>query len=171
MKGWLIDTNAISELIKRRPSHRVRAFFAEQPEQLLFISVVNFAEIRFGIEKLADPAQRMRLEHWLTNFLRPMFRSRIVEVSEDVLLRWRAMMDVGRRRGRIVPDPDLLIAAAAAHSGLVVVSRNTAEFDEAGVPVLNPWTWRLHWNKRSVPIERVTGPAALDEIAKLISEP
>ena len=68
-----------------------------------------------------------------------MFDGRILPMSEEILLRWRLLIEEGRRRGHTYSQPDLMIAATAAHHGLTVVSRDRKHFDEAGVPLVNPW--------------------------------
>ena len=140
MRGWLLDTNVVSELRKPRPDAKVQAFVAAQPAELLHLSAITFAEIRYGIERLADAVRRQDLTLWLERTLRPLFRGRTFEVSEDVVLRWRQMLEGGRRRGHTFSQPDLFVAAIAALEELVVVSRDTSEFVAAAVPVLDPWT-------------------------------
>ena len=140
MSGWLLDTNVLSELRKPRPDRRVVAFVAGEPLERLFVSAVTFAEFRFGIEKLTDPAKRFDITSWLDTKMRPMFDERVLALSEDVLLRWRLTIEKGRKAGHTLSHPDVLIAATAAHHGLTVVSRNTAEFVAAGVAVFDPWT-------------------------------
>ena len=61
MRGWLVDTNVVSELRRARPDQKVRAFVAGQPGDVLFTSDVTFAEVRFGIEQIDDPARRADL--------------------------------------------------------------------------------------------------------------
>lgn len=140
MRGWLLDTNVVSELRKPRPERRVQAFVAAQPAELLFISAITLAEIRYGIERLADGARRQDLTSWLERSLRPLFKERTLEVSEDVVLRWRQFMESGHRRGHTFAQPDLFVAAIAAVEDLVVVSRDTREFVAAAVPILDPWS-------------------------------
>ena len=69
MKGWLLDTNILSELRRQRPEPRVLGFIANQPLESLFVSTVTFAEIRFGIEMVPDPLKRADLSDWLTQTL------------------------------------------------------------------------------------------------------
>lgn len=142
MTAYLLDTNVVSELRKPAPHPGVVAFVAAQPEERLFLSEVTFAEIRFGIEQLADPERRAALTAWLNTALRPLFARRTLAVTEDVILRWRLMVEAGRRRGHTFGQPDLFIAAIAAEAGLTVVTRDTTHFDAAGVPVFNPWNTR-----------------------------
>ena len=140
MRGWLLDTNVVSELRKPRPDAKVQAFVAAQPADLLHLSAITFAEIRYGIERLTDAVRRQDLTLWLERTLRPLFSGRTCEISEDVVLRWRQMLEGGRRRGHTFSQPDLFVAAIAALEDLVVVSRDTSEFVAAAVPVLDPWT-------------------------------
>lgn len=139
MKGWLLDTNVISELRRPRPNARVRAFVAGQPLEQLFVSTVTFAEIRYGIETVSDPTRRAELGDWLLHKVRPMFDQRVLEVSEDVMFKWRLLVEDGRKAGHTFSQPDLIIAATALHHGLTVVTRDTADFALARVPLLNPW--------------------------------
>jgi hypothetical protein len=138
--GWLLDTNVLSELRRPRPDPKVLRFVSGQSLDLLYVSVVTFAEIRFGIELLQDAGRRMELNDWLTNVLRPMFDERVLDITEDIMLKWRLLVEEGRKTGHTFAQPDLLIGATALEHGLTVVSRNTADFEKANVPVLNPWT-------------------------------
>ena len=139
MTHYLLDTNVLSELRKPRPEPRVLAFVAEQPLEALYVSAVTLAEIRFGIERVTDAGRRAELSAWLTNKVRPMFEQRVLPVSEDVMLVWRLLVEEGRKAGHTFAQPDLIIAATAAHHGLMVVTRDVSEFERAKVPVLNPW--------------------------------
>jgi predicted nucleic acid-binding protein len=65
--AWLLDTNILSEGRKPRPEPRVIAFYDTQPLDQLYISIVNIAEIRFGIELQEDPRRRAELNDWLMN--------------------------------------------------------------------------------------------------------
>lgn len=142
MNGFLLDTNVLSELRKQRPDQAVAGFVSAQPEETLFVSEVTFAEIRFGIEQAPDAERRAVVSDWLAHTLRPLFFSRTLPLTEDVILRWRMLLEAGRRRGHNFGQLDLFIAATAAVGNLIVVSRDETHFVAAGVPILNPWTGR-----------------------------
>lgn len=139
MTGWLLDTNVLSELRRPKPHPNVVRFVAAQSLDLLHVSVVTFAEIRFGIELVKDVTRRMELNEWLDHKLRPMFEERVLEISEDVMLKWRLLVEEGRRRGHTFSQPDLIIAATALHHGLTIVSRDTSDYERANAQILNPW--------------------------------
>jgi hypothetical protein len=138
--GWLLDTNVVSELRRPRPEAKVVAFVSAQPLELLYVSVVTLAEIRFGIECVNDVARRAELNDWLAHKVRPLFEQRVLPISEDIMLKWRLLVEEGRRVRHTFSQPDLMIAATALWHGLTVVSRDTSEYLRARVPVLNPWS-------------------------------
>lgn len=140
MSGWLLDTNILSELRRKRPEPRVVAFVAAQPLEELYISAVTLAEIRFGIESLPDANRRAELTDWLTNKVRPMFEQRVLPISEDIMFKWRLLVEEGRKVGHTFSQPDLIIAATGLQHGLTIVSRDTEEFLMARAPVLDPWS-------------------------------
>jgi len=137
--GWLLDTNVLSELRRKKPQRTVVGFIREQRLELLHVSTVTLAEVRFGIERVNEPNRRAELNEWLAHEVRPLFNQRVLEISEDVLYKWRLLVEEGRKSGHTYSQPDLFIAAAALHHGLTVVSRETREYQRAGAAVLNPW--------------------------------
>ena len=139
MTGWLLDTNVLSELRRKKPESRVIEFVETQPLEQLHVSSVSFAEIRFGIERVADARRRDELNEWLSHRMRPMFQQRVLAVTEDILLKWRVLVEEGRKPGHTFSEPDLLIAATALHHDLTIVSRDTGEYERARAPVFNPW--------------------------------
>jgi toxin FitB len=137
--GWLPDTNILSELRRPKPNPKVVGFVASKPLDLLFVSIVTFAEIRFGIERVSDATRRAELNEWLTHKVRPMFEQRALPVSEDIMFKWRLLVEDGRKAGHTYSQPDLIIAATALHHGLTVVSRDTSDFNMARCPGAHPW--------------------------------
>ena len=139
-RGWLLDTVILSELRKgRRTAPPVRLWAERLPRVACFISRVNIAEIRYGIETVADPAFRAELEAWLQDGVLAWFGPRILDVDEAVLLRWRHLAADARKINHTYPQLDVLIAATALVHGLGVATRNVQDFVRTGVPVLNPW--------------------------------
>lgn len=136
---WLLDTNILSELRRPRSEPHVVDFVAGCPLRQLYISVVTLAEIRFGIELIGEPGRRAALYDWLTHRVRPMFEGRVLPLSEEVMLKWRLLIEEGRKSGHTFSQPDVMIAATALHHGLIVVTRDRSEYERANVPVLDPW--------------------------------
>jgi predicted nucleic acid-binding protein len=137
--GWLLDTNVLSELRRPKPDRKVVAFIAAQPLELLYVSAVTLAEIRFGIEVVTDATKRAELNDWLAHKVRPMFEQRVLPVTEEIMFKWRLLVEDGRKAGYTFSQPDLIIAATALHHGLTVVTRDVSDYERVRAPVFNPW--------------------------------
>ncbi len=136
---WLLDTNILSEIRRLNPEPKVLAIIAARPLDELYISAVTIAELRFGIERLDAGERRDELNRSLTHTIRPMFDERTLPVTDDILFRWRVLMEEGRKVGHTYSQPDLVIAATALHHGFTVVTRVRDDFDKSGATVINPW--------------------------------
>ncbi len=165
MRGWLLDTNVVSELRKPNPAALVVEFIAAQPGELLFTTEVTFGEIKFGIEQLEDAGRRAEIHLWLDHVLRPLFANRVFAITEDVIVRWKAMVVEGQKRGYTFGQPDLFIAAFAALENLVVVTRDIGEFIAAGVPTFDPWASTLHAHGKATPIP---APASAETVGEFL---
>ena len=167
MRGWLLDTNVVSELRKPKPDSNVINFIAAQPGEMLFLTDVTLAEITYGIEQLGDAARRTDLHLWLERNLRPLFAGRILAITADVIVRWKTMVVEGQRRGHTFGQPDLFIAAIAALQDLIVVSRDVREFVEADVAVFDPWASVLQINGKKATLK---APVTVEVVTKAISK-
>ena len=137
---WLLDTNILSEIRRLKPEPRVLTFISDRPLEQLYISAITLAELRFGIELLSEGSSRRdELNHWLTNTIRPMFDQRVLPITEEIMFRWRVLVEEGRKAGHTFSQPDLIIAATALHHGFTMVTRDRGDFERAGVAIVNPW--------------------------------
>ena len=133
--SFLIDTCALSELLKPRPSRRVSEWFLKTPQTSMFLSVLTLGEIRKGTMMLEEGRRRTRLNVWLETELPAWAEDRILPVDAEVADTWGRLM-AGPER---IPAVDGLIAATALRHRLIVVTRNEADFVATGVELLNPW--------------------------------
>jgi toxin FitB len=136
---YLLDTNVVSELRKvrlgRAASH-VGKWADSVDAADLFLSVITLQELEIGVllAERRDPPQGAVFRAWLNDQVLPAFDGRILDVDTAVAQR-NALLHV--------PDPrpvrDALIAATALVHGMIVVTRNVADFAPTGVRTLNPW--------------------------------
>ena len=139
MKGFLLDTNYISELVRISPEPLAMAWMDQADEAHLFLSTLTLGEIRKGITGMSEGKRRDNLELWLTEELPRRFAGRILPVDAAVSDRWGRLMAETKRQGTPLPTVDALLAATALHHDLAVVTRNVSDFAAARVSVVNPW--------------------------------
>jgi predicted nucleic acid-binding protein len=139
MSGFLLDTNCISELVRRNPEPRVLQWIDAADESLLYLSVLTLGEIREGIASLPASRRRTKLETWLELELRARFAGRVLPVDSQIADRWGVLAADAKRRGKALSAVDGLLAASAVHHNLTIVSRNASDFAGTQVPVINPW--------------------------------
>jgi predicted nucleic acid-binding protein len=131
---YLLDTNVVSELRKRKPHKGVVAWVHAAPEDSLYVSAVTVGEIQAGIEitRKQDALKAKEIERWLDGVEQSYG---VLPADAAIFRRWAQLM---HRR----PDhhlEDALIAATALVRGLTVVTRNVDDFEPFGAPLINPF--------------------------------
>lgn len=136
---YVLDTNLVSELRKAREGKtdkNVAAWAASVLPSTLFLSAITVLELERGVLLIErrDTAQGALLRSWLESRVLPAFAGRVLPIDTAV---------AQRCAGLHVPDPraerDALIAATALVHGMVIVTRNVADFEPTGVQIVNPW--------------------------------
>lgn len=134
---YLLDTNVVSELRKGvKADNKVVSWARAVSTSSLFLSVITVLELEAGVllKERKDSYQGAILRSWLDAHVLPSFSDRILNIDVAVALRCAKLH---------VPNPrserDALISATALIHGLIIVTRNTKDFKETGVELLNPW--------------------------------
>jgi toxin FitB len=135
-RGWLIDTNVLSETLRPTPDAQVMAWLDSVEPEKCFVSVLTLGELRKGVLKLGAGRQRERLSHWLDDTLAQWFGERVITIDQSVCTCWAELLAAAVRP---LPAIDSLLAASAVAHELVVATRNVRDFELPGVKVINPW--------------------------------
>lgn len=139
MNGYLLDTNCVSEAVRRKPEPRVISWLESADETLLYLSVLTLGEIRKGVAALPQSKRRTSLESWLNTELQVRFSARILPINAAIADRWGAIAAAAKAKGKALSIIDGLLAATAIEHDLTIVSRNEGDFVGVPVQVLNPW--------------------------------
>lgn len=137
--SFLLDTNVVSEWVKPHPNAGVIAWLDEVDEDRTFLSVITVAELRYGIERLASGKRKTRLHQWATQELPLRFEGRLLPIDSLIADRCGQVVARSEAVGRRMEVTDAFIAATAEIHRLVVVTRNTSDFEPILKNVLNPW--------------------------------
>jgi predicted nucleic acid-binding protein len=135
--SFLVDTNVLSESAKRKPDAGVMAWLREN-ERELYVSTITIGELRRGIERIPESARKTKLRHWLQSLCDCM-QGRVLSFSTSSAHVWGQLKAKWDAAGVVVPTLDSQIAAIAKRHALTVVTRNTGDYAETGVKVLNPF--------------------------------
>ena len=132
---FLVDSNVLSEPTKPAPSERVLEWFAKH-DRALATSPVILGELQYGINSMPAGRRRTRLQKW---FAAGVSTLQFFEIDAVTANEWAKLLIELRRKGRMMPVVDSLIAATARQHGLTVATRNTADYRHAGVKLVNPF--------------------------------
>lgn len=136
---YLLDTNVLSETLKRRPDEQVLAWLESQSPLDVVISVLTLGELAKGVAMLPPGARRSTLEGWIRHDLPRQFIGRVVGIDARVAREWGRLTAEGSAHGRPLPVVDGLLLATARVHGLALVTRNDGDCVDRGVETVNPW--------------------------------
>ena len=134
----LLDTCVLSELRHPKGNASVRNAVDAFDSENLFVSVLSIGEIAKGVALLNESKKKRDLQNWLQTMER-FYGDRLLPIDLETCRIWGELTAAAQKSGRVVPASDGLIAATAIRHGLHVMTRNTADFEPAGVMLINPW--------------------------------
>lgn len=137
--NFLLDTNVLSEVRRPQPDPNVLSWLDQVDEDRVSLSVISIAEIARGVALLERGKRKTELAHWLEHELPARFDGRVIAVDLPAALAWGRLLAETKRAGIALSVMDGWIAAIAESRGLTLVTRNTKDFENLGIALLNPW--------------------------------
>ncbi|HDR9586806.1 TPA: type II toxin-antitoxin system VapC family toxin [Burkholderia stabilis] len=135
----LVDTNVISEPLRREPSAAVIEWLDAQSVETLFLAAISLAEMRFGVAALPEGRRRDWLDQSIEQRVVPLFRGRILPFDDAASKSYASLRARARAAGNAIASADAWIAATAHANGLMVATRDVTPFKAAGLRVIDPW--------------------------------
>lgn len=137
--SFLLDTNVLSEIRRPQPDQQVLTWLDQVDEDRTYLSVITIAEIARGVALMDEGRRRSELAQWLELDLPGRFGDRILPVDTQIALIWGNLLASTRKEGIGLSVMDGWIAATAIAQDLTLVTRNTKDFENLPLTLLDPW--------------------------------
>ena len=135
----LLDTNVVSELMRPEASPVVLKWFSRQHAQEIYGSSINLAEVFYGIELLTGGKRRHELLAGAERMFTRVLAGRVFAFEDEAAHAFARIASARRKAGRPIAELDAQIAAIAHVHGATLATRNTADFEDCGIRLVNPW--------------------------------
>jgi predicted nucleic acid-binding protein len=135
----ILDTNVLSALMRQQPEEKVVTWLDRQPRTSIWTTSVTVLEIRFGLQILATGKRRTVLTEAFEELLARLGQ-RVVTFDVAAAGQVSDLMAARHRKGRPGDLRDTMIAGIVLAQHATLATRNTAHFEDASIPLVNPWT-------------------------------
>jgi toxin FitB len=135
----LLDTNVVSELMRPVANPAVLRWLSKYSADELYCNAIVVAEILYGVELLPDGKRKSELLAGAERLFKVVLGGRILPFDEQAAQVFSRIAAGRRSRGRPIAELDAQIAAIAHVHGAALATRNTHDFEDCGVRLLNPW--------------------------------
>jgi predicted nucleic acid-binding protein len=140
----ILDTNVVSELLRPAPSPAVEAWLSAQDGAAVFFTAIGEAELRLGVAILPAGRRRTALAEAIDAMLEEDFRERVLSFDAAAARAYAAIAADRRAAGRPISQFDCQIAAITRSRRAALATRNTADYEDCGIEVIDPWQHATH---------------------------
>lgn len=135
----ILDTNVVSEPLKREPSAAVLKWLDRQSPATLYLTTISQAELLAGVSALPAGKRRNELQRTISNELLPLFADRILPFAERSAAAYAQVVTAANAAGNRIHFADAAIGAIALEHNYILATRNERDFKGTSVKLLNPW--------------------------------
>lgn len=135
----ILDTNIVSELMRREPAESVARWLAGRPATSLCTTTITQAEILLGVHLLPRGKRRDEIEQEAQEVFEKDFAGRLLPFESEAARAYARITSARRRSGRPISQADAQIAAIARSTGFDLATRNTSDFEGCGIELHDPW--------------------------------
>ena len=135
----VVDTNVISELTRQAPAPGVVSWLDSLAADEVATTAITAAELLYGVERLPDGRRKTELAAAIHSLLGDDFAGRVLAFDEQAAWRYAEIVSRRERLGPAIGFPDAQIAAICRAIGATLATRNTDDFEETGIDLINPW--------------------------------
>ena len=136
----ILDTNVVSEFMTAQPKKSVLDWLNSQSRLALYISTISIAEIGYGLRVMPEGERRSLLTSKFDQFVDFAFEKRVLGFDVNAAKCYPELMANRREKGRPMSSFDGQIAAIAQVTGFSLATRNTKDFEDCGIELINPFS-------------------------------
>jgi toxin FitB len=135
----VLDTNVLSTMMRTAPEPAVIEWLDDQPAESVWITAITVFEVELGLALLPSGARRRNIERSFTDLLQADLGGRVLDFDRNAARAAAALGAARQRRGRVVDVRDTQIAGIVLSRRATLATRNSRDFADLDVPVVNPW--------------------------------
>lgn len=135
----ILDTNVLSALMQKQPDRLVVSWLDEQPAETIWISSITLFEAQYGLALLVDGQRKSKLQERFSELLQVDLENRVLTFDSNAATHAALLAAERKAQGRPVDMRDTFIAGIALARNATLATRNTRNFENLSVPVVNPW--------------------------------
>ena len=135
----VLDTNVLSEALKPSPDETVLRWLAQQNREVVFTTAITQAEILYGVQLLPSGKRRSRLQAAVERLFVDEFPERVLPFDSESALVYPKIVARRAHLGHPISQFDALIAAVCQSRNATIATRNTSDFEDCGLTIVNPW--------------------------------
>jgi len=135
----VLDTNVVSELFRPSPNRSVVEWVDEHDSSELAITALTAAELRAGVALLPEGRRKDELGMRIESLLVETFAGNVLAFDVGSSAYYAEVLAVRTRGGRPITTFDAQIAAVCRQYDSVLATRNTTDFTDTGIQLVNPW--------------------------------
>ncbi len=135
----VLDTNVISELTRQAPAPRVISWLDALTASEVATTAITAAELLYGVARMPDGRRKTELAAAVHGLLSDDFQGRVLSFDEPAAQRYADIVTGRERLGRPIGMADAQIAAICRTADATLATRNTDDFQESGIELINPW--------------------------------
>lgn len=136
----ILDTNVLSETLRQTPNDCVLLWLTEQPRSALFTTTVTRAELLYGAQLLPDGRRKTALLSTVLKIFSLDMAGQVLGFDNDAADQYAKIAATRKNNGKPINQFDAMIAAITKSRGGRLATRNTKDFSDCGIEIINPWS-------------------------------
>jgi predicted nucleic acid-binding protein len=135
----LLDTNVLSELIRREPDEGVKRWLDSLDAAAVATTAITAGELLYGVARLPAGRRKKQLSDAVCDLIEEDFDGRVEPFDATAATHYATLVSDREQAGRPISVADAQIAAICRKLGATLATRNTSDFMDTGIKLVDPW--------------------------------